>query len=155
NKIAHDECAPTIRSVMANIHSAIHEAASNSKGYMKNIHAEIDIQHKLKVPFKYMRAPRIRSCVWELPWYEEVKINCYGCSPSNPGMAGSRAVFKTYTGEPRLEFKPSEVATAVSISVIRETNLNKYEPYFIKNVQKERVFKCFELIHELQRSATV
>ncbi|KAF6172461.1 hypothetical protein GIB67_006974 [Kingdonia uniflora] len=54
-----------------------------------------------------------------------------------------------------LEFKPSEVAAAVSISVIRETNLDKYEPYIIKNVQKEGVFKCLELIHELQRSATV
>ncbi|KAF6172797.1 hypothetical protein GIB67_034649 [Kingdonia uniflora] len=54
-----------------------------------------------------------------------------------------------------LEFKSSEVAAAVSISVIRETNLDKYEPCFIKNVQKERVFKCLELIHELQRSAAV
>ncbi|KAF6159400.1 hypothetical protein GIB67_032171 [Kingdonia uniflora] len=54
-----------------------------------------------------------------------------------------------------LEFKPSEIAAAVSISVIRETNLDKYEPYFIKNVQKERVFKYLELIHELQRSAAV
>ncbi|KAF6170252.1 hypothetical protein GIB67_035357, partial [Kingdonia uniflora] len=54
-----------------------------------------------------------------------------------------------------LEYKPSEVAAAVSISVIRETNLDKYEPYFIKNVQMERVFKCLELIHELQRSAAV
>ncbi|KAF6161185.1 hypothetical protein GIB67_007826, partial [Kingdonia uniflora] len=35
-----------------------------------------------------------------------------------------------------LEFKPSEVAAAVSISVTRETNLDKYEPCFIKNVQK-------------------
>ncbi|KAF6151559.1 hypothetical protein GIB67_021745 [Kingdonia uniflora] len=54
-----------------------------------------------------------------------------------------------------LEFKPFEVAAAVSISVIRETNLDKYEPCFIKNVQKERVFKCLELIHELQRSVAV
>ncbi|KAF6144881.1 hypothetical protein GIB67_001892 [Kingdonia uniflora] len=228
NKIAHDECAPTIRSVMANIHSAIHEAATNFKGYMKNIHAEMDTQHKLEVPFMYMRPPRIRSCVWELLWYEEVKINCYGCSPSNPGMAGSGVVFMVYTGErgkawikqlldiaclflaPKmeeievpveeykfifevknlqimelqvlgtlkwrmkaatpftfmdyffrknnddlpppsthisrlvklilrrtrgieyLEFKPSEAAAAVLISVIMEINLDKYEPYFIK-----------------------
>ncbi|KAF6154235.1 hypothetical protein GIB67_001131 [Kingdonia uniflora] len=41
-----------------------------------------------------------------------------------------------------LEFKPSEVAAVVSISVIRETNLDKD-------------FKCLELIHELQRSAAV
>ncbi|KAF6141539.1 hypothetical protein GIB67_023294 [Kingdonia uniflora] len=212
---AHDECAPTIRSVVANIHSVIHEAATNSKGYMKNIHAEMDIQHKLEVPFKYMRPPRIRSCVWELPWYEEVKINCYGCSPSNPGMAGSKVeecnfIFEAKTiqrmellvlstlkwrmrvvtpftfmdyffrknnddlpppssqisrlvelilrltrGIEYLEFKPSEVDAAVSIFVIRETNLDKYEPYFIKNVQKERVFKFLELIYEHQRSAAV
>ncbi|KAF6173739.1 hypothetical protein GIB67_042907, partial [Kingdonia uniflora] len=43
----------------------------------------------------------------------------------------------------------------LSISVITETNLDKYEPYFIKNVLKERVFKYLELIHELQRSAAV
>ncbi|KAF6145548.1 hypothetical protein GIB67_037581 [Kingdonia uniflora] len=42
-----------------------------------------------------------------------------------------------------LEFKPSEVAAVVSISVIRETNLDK------------RDFKCLKLIHELQRSAAV
>ncbi|KAF6136703.1 hypothetical protein GIB67_018706 [Kingdonia uniflora] len=54
-----------------------------------------------------------------------------------------------------LEFKPSEVAVAVSIFVIRETNLDNYEPYFIRNVQKERVFKCLELIYELQRSVAV
>ncbi|KAF6175643.1 hypothetical protein GIB67_022645 [Kingdonia uniflora] len=54
-----------------------------------------------------------------------------------------------------LEFKPSEVAVAVSISIIRETNHDKYEPCFIKNVQKESVFKCLELIRELQRSAAV
>ncbi|KAF6141961.1 hypothetical protein GIB67_037929 [Kingdonia uniflora] len=54
-----------------------------------------------------------------------------------------------------LEFKPFEVNAAVLISVIRKTNLDKYEPSFIKNVQKERFFKCLELIHELQRSAAV
>ncbi|KAF6144713.1 hypothetical protein GIB67_017732 [Kingdonia uniflora] len=54
-----------------------------------------------------------------------------------------------------MESKPSKVAAAVSISVIRETNLDKYEPCFIKNVQKERVFKCLELNHVLQRSAAV
>ncbi|KAF6136927.1 hypothetical protein GIB67_025761, partial [Kingdonia uniflora] len=51
--------------------------------------------------------------------------------------------------------KPSKVAAVVSISIIRETNLDKYEPYFIKNLQKEKVFKCLELIHEFQRSAAV
>ncbi|KAF6172129.1 hypothetical protein GIB67_029547 [Kingdonia uniflora] len=72
-----------------------------------------------------------------------------------------------------LEFNPSDVAAVVSIYVIRETNVDKYEPCFIKNVQKvnysiklipyliflllslKRDFKCLELIHELQRSATV
>ncbi|KAF6154180.1 hypothetical protein GIB67_016432 [Kingdonia uniflora] len=58
-------------------------------------------------------------------------------------------ILRVTRGIKYLEFKPSEVAAVVSISVIRETNLDKE---FILDIQ-ERVFKCLELIHELQRSA--
>ncbi|KAF6159834.1 hypothetical protein GIB67_032918 [Kingdonia uniflora] len=56
------------------------------------------IFHSLQVPLKHRRAPRIRSCIWELPWFEETKINCDGSCLGNPGIAGGGAVFRTYTG---------------------------------------------------------
>ncbi|KAF6155813.1 hypothetical protein GIB67_039144 [Kingdonia uniflora] len=67
------------------------------KGVMKNSQIDIGILNKLQVHFRRRKTPRIRSCTWEIPWYEVVKINCDGSSLGNRGIAGSGSVFRTHT----------------------------------------------------------
>ncbi|KAF6168116.1 hypothetical protein GIB67_011501 [Kingdonia uniflora] len=78
NKVAHDVSAPSLAAIYKYTLTAIQESSLKSTGVMKNLQVELNILHKLQVSHKRRRAPRIRSCIWELPWYEEVKINCDG-----------------------------------------------------------------------------
>lgn len=49
-----------------------------------------------------------------------------------------------------LEFKPSEIAAAVAISVVGQTQMSA----LFQHVQKERIVKCVELVNELNGSCT-
>ncbi|KAL4566062.1 hypothetical protein LXL04_030172 [Taraxacum kok-saghyz] len=49
-----------------------------------------------------------------------------------------------------LEFKPSEIAAAVAVSVIGQTQM----PALFHLVQKERILKCVELVNELSGGCT-
>nr|DAD46180.1 TPA_asm: hypothetical protein HUJ06_004410 [Nelumbo nucifera] len=51
-----------------------------------------------------------------------------------------------------LDFRPSEIAAAVAMSVLREAKTGDIEgalSCFIQHVKKERVFKCLELIRDM------
>ncbi|KAK6938089.1 Cyclin, C-terminal domain [Dillenia turbinata] len=61
-------------------------------------------------------------------------------------------ILSTIKGIDFLEFKPSEVAAAVAISIAGETKKVDTEnaiSLVIQDVQKERVFKCIGMIHDL------
>ncbi|XWS21430.1 hypothetical protein CRYUN_Cryun30bG0054200 [Craigia yunnanensis] len=61
-------------------------------------------------------------------------------------------ISSTIKGIDFLEFKPSEIAAAVAISVAVETrtvDTEKAISVLIQHVQKERVMKCVELVHDL------
>ncbi|KAH9607326.1 hypothetical protein KSS87_012369 [Heliosperma pusillum] len=54
-----------------------------------------------------------------------------------------------------LEFKPSEIAAAVAMSVIEQTQTkqhsdNTFSPFFTEQLQKERVMKCVEMMHDMR-----
>ncbi|KAK9136128.1 hypothetical protein Syun_015458 [Stephania yunnanensis] len=51
-----------------------------------------------------------------------------------------------------LKFRPSEVAAAVAVSVVGESQILDFDitiTHFIKRVEKERVMKCVEMIQEM------
>ncbi|KAF6135433.1 hypothetical protein GIB67_027307 [Kingdonia uniflora] len=37
--------------------------------------------------------------MWELPWYEKVKINCDGLSPGNLSIVGTGFTFRAHNGD--------------------------------------------------------
>lgn len=73
-------------------------------------------------------------------------------NPSKSAVCqSSQLILSTIKGIDFLEFRPSEVAAAVAISVLGETqtvNTEKAIPFPIQDVGKERVLKCVELIHD-------
>lgn len=61
-------------------------------------------------------------------------------------------ILRLLQGIDYLKFRPSEVAVAVAISVLGETqtvDMDHAAPHFIQLVQKERVLKCIEMIQEI------
>ncbi|MED6161558.1 hypothetical protein PIB30_061936 [Stylosanthes scabra] len=83
------------------------------------------------------------------------KINDDNQSPSSLRSSISRSIqliLSTARGIEFLEFKPSEIAAAVAISVTGETetvDTEKATSVLIQHIEKERVIKCVELIKEL------
>ncbi|KAF6160669.1 hypothetical protein GIB67_002734 [Kingdonia uniflora] len=71
-------------------------------------------------------------------------------SPSLSSISRSiELILSTIKGIDYLRYKPSEIAVAVAISVLGETQtveIDKSSSCFIQHVEKERVLKCLELI---------
>lgn len=68
-------------------------------------------------------------------------------------------ISNTNKGIDFLEFRPSEIAAAVAMSVLRETqtafDIDKAISCFIQHVKKERVLKCFQMIKDVSSSASI
>ncbi|XP_022772277.1 cyclin-D4-1-like [Durio zibethinus] len=67
-------------------------------------------------------------------------------------LRSTQLISSTIKGIDFLEFKPSEIAAAVAISVAVETrkvDTDKAISVLTQHVQKERVLKCVELVHDL------
>lgn len=66
-------------------------------------------------------------------------------------------ILSTIKGIDFLEFRPSEIAAAVAISLPEETQVAENSvqafPFLSLHVQQERVVKCVELIHDLTLSS--
>lgn len=75
-----------------------------------------------------------------------------GNPPSRSSICDStQLILSTIRGIEFIKFRPSEVAAAVAISVTGETqtvNFTRAVSYFV-HVEKEKVFKCCELIQEM------
>ncbi|XP_059631270.1 cyclin-D2-1-like [Cornus florida] len=79
------------------------------------------------------------------------KINGDQTPPRSAISWSTQLILNTIKGIDFLEFKPSEVAAAVAMSVAGETqtvDTEKAISVLIQHVKKERVVKCVELIHE-------
>ncbi|KAF6175458.1 hypothetical protein GIB67_021948 [Kingdonia uniflora] len=50
-------------------------------------------------PHKSETLPRVRSCTWALPWFQEVKINVGAVAIGSPGSAGIGAVARNNQGD--------------------------------------------------------
>ncbi|KAF6134911.1 hypothetical protein GIB67_002312 [Kingdonia uniflora] len=74
------------------ISSAVKDAAGLSVNCMSNNCLELEIVADLGVPAKARPLPRVRSCTWALPWFQEVKINVGAVAIGSPGSAGIGAV---------------------------------------------------------------
>ncbi|KAK9270203.1 hypothetical protein L1049_025779 [Liquidambar formosana] len=80
------------------------------------------------------------------------KINGDKIPPRTSILRSIQLILATIKGIDFLEFRPSEVAAAVAISVAAETQTVDIEEaisFIIQHVKKERVMKCIELIHDL------
>ncbi|GLT93739.1 hypothetical protein SLE2022_115150 [Rubroshorea leprosula] len=74
------------------------------------------------------------------------------CRHSTSILRSTQLILSTTKGIDFLEFKPSEIAAAVAISVARESktvDIDKAISALAQHVQKEKVLKCMELVDEL------
>ncbi|XP_057503763.1 cyclin-D4-2-like [Actinidia eriantha] len=81
------------------------------------------------------------------------KINSGKVSPRSSIIGSTHLILSIIKGIDSLEFKPSEVAAAVAvtISVAGDTqtlDTEKAISLLVQHVEKKRVLKCFEMIHE-------
>ncbi|KAL4335800.1 hypothetical protein GQ457_07G024040 [Hibiscus cannabinus] len=77
------------------------------------------------------------------------KLNGDKTPPRSSILRSIQLISSTVTGIELLEFKPSEIAAAVAISVAVETttvDAEKAVSFLTPHVQKERVMKCVELM---------
>ncbi|KAF6165225.1 hypothetical protein GIB67_030407, partial [Kingdonia uniflora] len=77
----------------------IKEAASLLDNCMNNSVLDLQIISKLGVQVRARPLPRIASCRWTLPWFEEIKINCNGSTLGNPGKAGLGLIARNHSGD--------------------------------------------------------
>ncbi|KAI4307467.1 hypothetical protein L6164_030650 [Bauhinia variegata] len=80
------------------------------------------------------------------------KINHDQITPRTSVLRSIQLILSTARGMDFMEFMPSEIAAAVAISVVGETqtvNTEKAVSVLIHLVEKERVLKCIKLIREL------
>ncbi|KAJ6919784.1 cyclin-D3-1-like [Populus alba x Populus x berolinensis] len=80
------------------------------------------------------------------------KINNDQTPPRSFILQSIHLILSTIEGIYFMEFRPSEIAAAVSIAVVGETKTVDVEQaisVLAQPVQKERVLKCFQLIHDL------
>ncbi|KAF6155633.1 hypothetical protein GIB67_034728 [Kingdonia uniflora] len=98
NKCTYEDKEVNLSECKGLILSFIKDCSQLSKSCM-NSPFDLMIVSNLGVSSHLRRAPRIRSCRWILPWYEEVKISCDGSSMGNPGMGGVGVVFRNHEGE--------------------------------------------------------
>lgn len=80
------------------------------------------------------------------------KINGDQMPPKTLISQSTQLILSTIKGTDLLEFKPSEIAAAVaiSISVTEEEHSVKALSFLSDHVEKERLIKCVELINELK-----
>ncbi|KAL3592267.1 hypothetical protein D5086_010907 [Populus alba] len=82
----------------------------------------------------------------------DYKINNDQTPPRSFILQSIHLILSTIKGIYFMEFRPSEIAAAVSIAVVGETKTVDVEQaisVLAQPVQKERVLKCFQLIHDL------
>ncbi|KAJ6730293.1 CYCLINS [Salix viminalis] len=80
------------------------------------------------------------------------KINNDQTPPKSLILQSIHLILSTIRGIYFLEFRPSEIAAAVAIAVVGETKTVDAEQAIsalTQPIQKERVLKCFQLIHDL------
>ncbi|KAF6146436.1 hypothetical protein GIB67_037736 [Kingdonia uniflora] len=78
--------------------TAIKDSAAFSSNFMNNNGMELSIVATLGVPTEARPIPRVQSCIWILPWFDEYKINCDGSATGNPGKAGIGAAARNHLG---------------------------------------------------------
>ncbi|XAR48514.1 hypothetical protein NMG60_11031363 [Bertholletia excelsa] len=80
------------------------------------------------------------------------KINGDKISQRSSILRSTQLILNTIKGTDFLEFRPSEVAAAVAVSIAGETqtlDTDKTISLLTEHVEKGRVFKCVELINEV------
>ncbi|KAF6142927.1 hypothetical protein GIB67_003883 [Kingdonia uniflora] len=85
--------------IKCKISAAIKDAAGLSVYSMSNNCLELAIVADLGVPTKARPLPRVQSCTWALPWFQEVKINVGAVAIGSPGTAGIEAVIRNHRGD--------------------------------------------------------
>ncbi|KAI3979011.1 hypothetical protein MKX01_016186 [Papaver californicum] len=87
------------------------------------------------------------------------KINYNRPPPKSSITRSIELISNTNKGIDFLEFRPSEIAAAVAMSVLRETqtvlDIDKAISCFIQHVKKERVLKCFQMIKDVSSSSSI
>ncbi|KAF6152494.1 hypothetical protein GIB67_023188, partial [Kingdonia uniflora] len=79
--------------------AAVKEVADLSANSMSNNYFDLVIVVALGVSIKARPLPRVQSCTWALPWFQEVKINVGEVAMGSPRTAGTRAVARNHCGE--------------------------------------------------------
>ncbi|KAF6146391.1 hypothetical protein GIB67_040319 [Kingdonia uniflora] len=79
--------------------AAVIEAADLSANNMSNNYFHLAIIIALGVPINVRPLPRVQSCTWALPWFQEVKINVGAVAMGSLGTAGTGAVARNHCGE--------------------------------------------------------
>ncbi|KAF6173733.1 hypothetical protein GIB67_042901 [Kingdonia uniflora] len=74
--------------------AAVKEAAVLSDNSMSNNCSKLAIIASLGVPIKARPLPRVQSCTWALPWFQEVKINVGAVAIGSPGAAYTGVVVR-------------------------------------------------------------
>ncbi|GMH17391.1 hypothetical protein Nepgr_019232 [Nepenthes gracilis] len=80
------------------------------------------------------------------------KLNSNQIPPRSSAVRSAQLITTAIKGIDFLEFRPSEIAAAVAISVTGETqavNSGRAISFLIEHVQKERLLLCVERIHDL------
>ncbi|KAJ9567552.1 hypothetical protein OSB04_003518 [Centaurea solstitialis] len=73
------------------------------------------------------------------------KLDCHHPISRSSILRATQLILCLINGIDFLEFRPSEIAAGVAISVVGQTQISS----LLKHVQKERVLKCVELVNEL------
>ncbi|KAF6133895.1 hypothetical protein GIB67_040659 [Kingdonia uniflora] len=75
------------------------EAAELSANCMSNNNFDLANIVALGVLIKARPLPRVQSCTWALPWFQEVKINVGAVAMGSPGTVGTGVVARNHYGE--------------------------------------------------------
>ncbi|KAF6135108.1 hypothetical protein GIB67_040419 [Kingdonia uniflora] len=79
--------------------AAIKNTTTLSCNSMANTCFELSIVAALGVPTRARPLPRIQSCTWALPWFQEVKLNCRAAVTGSPEKPGIGAVVRNNLGD--------------------------------------------------------
>ncbi|KAD4386164.1 hypothetical protein E3N88_26333 [Mikania micrantha] len=78
------------------------------------------------------------------------KLNCDQLTSRSLILRSTQLILCLINGIDFLEFKPSEIAAGVAISLVGQTKMSA----LFQHVQKERILRCVELVNELSSGCT-
>ncbi|KAL8215544.1 hypothetical protein R6Q57_022381 [Mikania cordata] len=78
------------------------------------------------------------------------KLNCDQPTSRSLILRSTQLILCLINGIDFLEFKPSEIAAGVAISLVGQTKMSA----LFQHVQKERILRCVELVNELSSGCT-